>query len=408
MNECSLSSMSDLPLTVTRRRPVATSSNQISQLGASVESKKLEPPPSNAFSSFSNLSASLWNSAQHTLYPVSSAPQLGNVSKPDFADQQRQYLFCSPILEMPSRDRTAEFRTTAKSYQMKALTNGIAQKEQRNHVVQRSVQFNQLAKRIGRDLSQTCAKMEKLTELAKKRSLFDDRMVEVEELSQMIKQDITGLNKQIAALQEYSKSSGSNTRRDQDRGHSQLVIVGLQSKLASVSKHFQSVLELRTENLKQQKSRREKFSQCQPVPSTLPPSVSTGNMGSVLLQEETIASSSVALDMDHLEKHRMQQQISLIDEQDAYVQARSSTMENIESSISELGQIFRQLASLISEQGEMITRIDSNVEDTSMNVEAAHTELVKYLHSISQNRWLMIKVFGVLIIFFIIFIVFLT
>lgn len=30
--------------------------------------------------------------------------------------------------------------------------------------------------------------MEKLTELAKKRSLFDDRMVEVEELSQMIKQ----------------------------------------------------------------------------------------------------------------------------------------------------------------------------------------------------------------------------
>ncbi|VDK27944.1 unnamed protein product, partial [Anisakis simplex] len=66
-------------------------------------------------------------------------------------------------------------------------------------------------------------------------------------------------------------------KRDQGRGHSQLVVVGLQSKLASVSKHFQNVLELRTENLKQQKSRREKFSQCQPVPSTLPPSVSTGN-----------------------------------------------------------------------------------------------------------------------------------
>ena len=30
--------------------------------------------------------------------------------------------------------------------------------------------------------------MEKLTELAKKRSLFDDRLVEMEELSQIIKQ----------------------------------------------------------------------------------------------------------------------------------------------------------------------------------------------------------------------------
>lgn len=43
-------------------------------------------------------------------------------------------------------------------------------------------------RRIGRDLSMTCAKMEKLTELAKKKSLFDDRTGEVEELSGIIKQ----------------------------------------------------------------------------------------------------------------------------------------------------------------------------------------------------------------------------
>ncbi|VDN29737.1 unnamed protein product [Gongylonema pulchrum] len=263
-------------------------------------------------------------------------------------------------------------------------------------------------RRIGRDLSLTCAKMEKLTELAKRRSLFDDRMLEVEELSQVIKQDITGLNRQIATLQEYSKKNGDLNKRDQGHGHSQLVVVGLQSKLAGVSKDFQSVLELRTENLKQQKSRREKFSQCQPVPSSLPPSVSSGSLGSFLRQDEMNASSSVAVDINTLEQQRLQQQVSLINEQDSYLQARSSTMENIESSISELGQIFRQLASLITEQGEMITRIDSNVDETSLNVEAAHTELVKYFHSISQNRWLIIKVFGVLIFFFIIFIIFLT
>lgn len=399
--------MSELPL-VTRRRPVGSANQAITVEHFPEEKKKSTYLQSKAFSSFSNLSASLWSSAQHTLYPVSSAPDINSAFQSKVTEPSASPYSPPVAFEMPSRDRTLEFRTTAKSYQMKVQANGHLQREHRNHLVQQSVQFNQLAKRIGRDLSQTCAKMEKLAELAKKRSLFDDRMMEVEELSQMIKQDITGLNKQIAILQEHSKNGPLGGRKDQGRGHTQLVVVGLQSKLASVSKDFQSVLELRTENLKQQKTRREKFSQCQPVPSTLPPSVSTGNMGSVLLQDDVNASSSVALDMDHLERQRMQQQISLIDEQDAYVQARSSTMENIESSISELGQIFRQLASLVSEQGEMITRIDSNVEETSINVEAAHTELVKYFHSISQNRWLMIKVFGVLIVFFIIFIVFLS
>jgi len=43
-----------------------------------------------------------------------------------------------------------------------------------------------------------------------------------------------------------------------------------------------------------------------------------------------------------------------------------------------------------------------------MNVEAAHTELLKYFKGITSNRWLMIKIFAVIVIFFVIFIVFMT
>lgn len=53
-------------------------------------------------------------------------------------------------------------------------------------------------------------------------------------------------------------------------------------------------------------------------------------------------------------------------------------------------------------------RIDANVEDAEMNVEAAHSEILKYFHSVSSNRWLIIKIFVVLIVFFIIFVVFMT
>jgi len=83
-------------------------------------------------------------------------------------------------------------------------------------------------------------------------------------------------------------------------------------------------------------------------------------------------------------------------------------MQSIEQTIVELGSIFTQLANMVKEQEEMVQRIDSNVEDSHMNVEAAHGEILKYFQSVTSNRWLMVKIFGVLIFFFVIFVVFMA
>ena len=74
-------------------------------------------------------------------------------------------------------------------------------------------------------------------------------------------------------------------------------------------------------------------------------------------------------------------------------------MQTVESTIVELGTMFNQLATMIKEQEEQIQRIDSNVDDVDMNVSEAHTELLKYFQSVTSNRWLMIKIFFVLIVF---------
>lgn len=42
----------------------------------------------------------------------------------------------------------------------------------------------------------------KLFLVAKRKSLFDDRMSEIDDLTHIIKQDIASLNRQIAQLQE--------------------------------------------------------------------------------------------------------------------------------------------------------------------------------------------------------------
>ena len=44
--------------------------------------------------------------------------------------------------------------------------------------------------------------------------------------------------------------------------------------------------------------------------------------------------------------------------QDAYIQERADAMENIHSTIVELGTIFRQLAEMVKEQEEQVIRYE--------------------------------------------------
>lgn len=98
-------------------------------------------------------------------------------------------------------------------------------------------------------------------------------------------------------------------------------------------------------------------------------------------------------------------QQSLLQVQDTYLSQRNEAIRNVESTITELGGIFQQLAHMVQEQGELALRIDENLDDTLMNVDNAQLNLMKYLQSINSNRWLALQIFFVLAFFLVIFIV---
>lgn len=70
--------------------------------------------------------------------------------------------------------------------------------------------------------------------------------------------------------------------------------------------------------------------------------------------------------------------------------------------------MFQKMAVMVSAQEEMIQRIDHDIDDTLGNTEKAQDNLLKYLHHISSNRMLIIKVFLILIFFVVFFVVFLA
>lgn len=178
------------------------------------------------------------------------------------------------------------------------------------------------------------------------------------------------------------------------------------------------MLEVRTKNIQASRSRTENFvssvsaqshASIDPQASASPlyatpvksPTPSPGYQGSDVLNLDPSsgASSSLALRPGSFQS---ESQMLLMEEgaqpQNSYINARGEAIEAIERTISELGGIFGQLATMVSEQSEMIQRIDANTEDVVDNVEGAQRELMKYWSRVSGNRWLVAKMFGVLMV----------
>lgn len=76
---------------------------------------------------------------------------------------------------------------------------------------------------------------------------------------------------------------------------------------------------------------------------------------------------------------------------------RAAQARLAEKSIAELGVMFTKMSSLISQQGEVLERIEDDVEAAGLDIDAGHDELVKVYGMTKGNRGLIIKIFGILI-----------
>ena len=235
--------------------------------------------------------------------------------------------------------------------------------------------------------------------MAKRRTLFDDRPVEVNELTYIIKQDLASLNKQISGLQEVTRQQGG--KGTQEGEHNKNVVFLLQEKLTDVSVNFKDVLEARTKNVQASRSRTENF--ISSVSQHAQPSLQQSGSSPLYGTPKAGTPAPGGGGADVLSVEPSNQQLLVMEEgqqQNAYIQQRGQAIEAIEKTIGELGSIFGQLATMVQEQGEMVERIDANTEDVVDNVEGAQRELLKYWSRVSGNRWLVAKMFGVLMIFF--------
>ncbi|CAK7218822.1 Integral membrane protein SED5 [Sporothrix bragantina] len=286
-------------------------------------------------------------------------------------------------------------------------------------------EFARRAAEIGRGISSTMAKLERLAILAKRKSMFDDKATEVNELTFVVKQNLASLNQQISGLQALTRQQKG---KNEEGEHRKNVVFMLQDRLSGVSVNFKEVLEVRTKNLQSKRARTDNFisqvsqtvqqqhgvslhqQSASPLytASTSGSAAATGGRNTPTLRNgasgppDLLSGGGGTGGLLSLNPASDQQLVLMEEAQpdNTYIQQRGEAIEAIESTIAELGSIFGQLASMVSEQSEMIERIDANTESVVDNVEGAQKELLKYWGRVSGNRWLIAKMFGVLMIFF--------
>ncbi|GMP69356.1 hypothetical protein CsSME_00028652 [Camellia sinensis var. sinensis] len=297
------------------------------------------------------------------------------------------------------RDRTSEFRSLTET--LKKI-GGVADSNEFQNGPSPSKQpatsyrseFNKKASRIGLGIHETSLKIARLSKLS----------------------DLQNLQNVEIADGNYSE----------DRVvHSTTVCDDLKTKLMGATKQFQDVLTTRTKNIKAHENRKQIFSTniarenplrnpTKAVTEPAPWSTSSGSSGS--LQPSVSPSNGVQvgsqlrrrLAVDNTPSHHMEMSMlqQVVPPQESYSQSRAVALQNVESTISELGGIFTHLATMVAQQGELAIRIDDNMEESLSNVESARSSLLRHLNQISSNRWLMIKIFAILIFFLIVFIFF--
>ncbi|KAJ8535415.1 hypothetical protein K7X08_023135 [Anisodus acutangulus] len=330
------------------------------------------------------------------------------------------------------RDRTSEFASLSKT--LKKITAPPDQSQSQhnfppstsNKSPDRS-EFNKKASKIGLTIHQTSHKIDRLAKLAKRSSIFDDPSKEIQELTALIKNDITTLNvgvSDLQALQDMEVADGTHSK--DTVVHCTAICDDLKTRLMTATKSFQDALTIRTKNMKAHEDRKQIFSTnlarenplrqppktvAEPPPWSIPPS--GGDLQSSVLPANDFQVSNqlrrrLASDNPPSDQMEMSMLQEVVPRQESYLQSRATALQNVESTISELSGIFTHLATMVAQQGELAIRIDDNMDESLANVEGAQGALLKYLNRISSNRSLMIKLFLVVILFLCIFIFFLA
>jgi syntaxin 5 len=322
------------------------------------------------------------------------------------------------------RDRSQEFFSTVASLKKQMqkplsqangrtlMTNGtgldavpsqLSMPAPTNRAFPQQSQFTQAAKHISQGIIHITEKLEHLAKFASKRSLFNDPMQEINQLTFVIKRDLTTLNSEIDLLQNFvTQNRQQEAMGTKDNAqNSDEIVNSLKRELATATHSFTDILRTRQQNLKDGSKRRKEFE-------------GTSNK----LKKSAALTSRLSLDEPEFNESKVNtedtdqkdggsllqssQQVQIVVDnvqEDTYYQSRAEALGEIEKTIVELAEMYKRLATIVAMHEDTTRRIDENMTKTMEYMDLGQTQLQQALQSTSSGTWLIIKAFVILMLF---------
>jgi len=271
------------------------------------------------------------------------------------------------------RDLTKDFTSLCDTVSRRGGVIAPAPRLQETSAAKR---LSQDAAAIGQSIWATSQKLLELTRLARTSSPFGDPSARIDELTFLVKADLARAQQALTLLESNARASSSPPAG--------VMVQQLNTSLVEAGRDFTHALEARTESLKRLQERRARWGgavRVGPVPQLRPDEEDDGGAA-----ELAIAVPLVATDDLLLERH--------------------DQVRSLEGHIEEVRTMFRRLASVVVHQGEQISRLEDNVGEAEGHAQEGHRQLLRFLNTAVSERWLIAKVFGVLLLFLFLFIVF--
>jgi syntaxin 5 len=318
--------------------------------------------------------------------------------------------------------------------------------------------FQDAAGEIARGINRCSQTLGKLSKLVQRQGLFDDPTEEINALIFRVKQELGELNSKCDTAQQYVDSQRrgrSSVDIAQGQGaHHGKVVSQLKHGLADATRDFKATLEARSSKMKDQQTRKEALTgahggMLSPASakaskfgggggggfdggnnanantaastafrSAMPATAGGGTRaaagpyggGADMYSQDYSSNGGFGGERQGSQtagQDQQQQQRLLLAPPVQYYEAREQAVVEVESTISELGQLFKRLTTMIQEQGEMVERIDEDIESASASVSSASEQLQKAYDAASSNSGLYAKLGGILLFFLVFFSVFL-
>ncbi|GIX61055.1 syntaxin 5 [Babesia caballi] len=213
-------------------------------------------------------------------------------------------------------------------------------------------QLEKEAHRVNVELSKCRSKLAELSALARKRSIYVDHTAEIERLTGDVKEGITLASSSIEAFE--ARFARMHHKNDHMRRHYENLLGTLRKQLCDVTKSLKDALYQRAQIMIQQESRRKMYSHNDMDHSA------TSAQGRRRFTMQPTADAMQQMDLESGDVERPSRSV--------IADAKAEALANVQRAIGELTQIFQRVTTLVSQQDEMIQRIDADTEQSLDNV----------------------------------------